>query len=85
MSIVYIFLQEIFPALAGTSDSDWQQVSKKKSREPFDPSAPSAGGAWARAAGTPTKPAPAAAAPEPSTTAATRQTHRPLSQERQNR
>ena len=79
------FVQEIFPALASTSDSDWQQVSKKKSREPFDPNTPSAGGAWARAAGTPTKPAPSAAAPEPSTTAATRQTDRPPSQERPNR
>ena len=78
-------VQEIFPALAGTSDSDWQQVSKKKSREPFDPNAPSAGGAWARAAGTPTKPASSAAAPEPSATAATRQTDGPPSQERQNR
>lgn len=78
-------VQEIFPALAGTSDSDWQQVGKKKSREPFDPNAPSTGGAWARAAGTPTKPAPSAAAPEPSTTAATRQTDGPPSQERPNR
>ena len=53
-------VQELFPALG----SDWQQVSKKKSREPFDPNAPSAGGAWARTASTPTKPPPTAT-PEP--------------------
>lgn len=79
------FVQEIFPALASTSNSDWQQVSKKKSREPFDPNAPSAGGAWVRAAGTPTKPAPSAAVSEPPTTAGTCQTDRPPSHERQNR
>lgn len=78
-------MQELFPALAGASDSDWQQVSKKKSREAFDPSAPSAGGAWARPAGTPTKPAPPAAVSDPPTAAATRQSDRQPSQERQNR
>ena len=39
--------------------SDWQQVPGKKRREAFDPSVPSAGGAWLRAAGQPTKPSPA--------------------------
>lgn len=72
-------VQELFPALG----SDWQQVSKKKSREPFDPNAPSAGGAWARTASTPTKPPPPPAA-EP-TAAATRSPDQQSPQERPNR
>lgn len=68
--------EEIFPALG----SDWQQVPGKKRREAFDPTAPSAGGAWLRAAGMPIKPSPAStpASEEPaSSSAADATTSRP--------
>ncbi|KAL3150536.1 hypothetical protein ABBQ32_000352 [Trebouxia sp. C0010 RCD-2024] len=71
--------EELFPALG----SEWQQVSKKKGREPFDPNAPSAGGAWARTPSTPPKPPPAPAA-EP-TAVAPRPPDQQPPQERSNR